>query len=69
MIHFIVSDPTCAESNSTGIWSYRKLMFTRCSPKMVEKVQQGLQGMSGNFVPIFKHTDWEKQADKLLTGK
>lgn len=69
MIHFIVSDPSCPPSNSAGIYEYKKLLFTRCHPTKTDKVQEGLQGMSGNLVPVFNVTDYKKQADKLLYGK
>jgi len=69
MIHFIISDPNCPMSNSTSIYQHGSLKYTKCNPKMVEKVKDGLQGMTGNLVPIFNHTDWEHQASKLLTGK
>jgi hypothetical protein len=71
MIHFIVSDPACSieKDKSVGIYPYKMLKFTRCHPSQVEKVRMGLQGLTGNHIPIFNVTDWEKQAIKLLTGK
>ncbi len=69
MIHFIVSDKSCRESKSIGLYPYKKLIFTRCNPKMVDKVREGLQGMSKNYVPVFNVDNWQEHADKLLTGK
>jgi len=69
MIHFIVSDPDCPVSNSTEIFKHGSLMYTICNPKMVEKVKNGLQGMTGNLVPIFSITDWQFQVRKHLAGK
>jgi len=71
MVHFIVSDPSCkiTDDNSVGIYPYRGLMFTRCNPEQVERVREGLQGLTGNYIPIFNVKDWEKSASKLLMGK
>lgn len=69
MIQFIVSDPECPLSNSTNIHKHGSLLFTRCNPKMVEKVRDGLQGLTGNLIPVYNHTDWEFQVRKHLTGK
>jgi len=69
MIHFIVADITCKRAKSIGIYPYKKLRFTRCHPDDAERAQIGLQGMTGNLVPIFSVTDWEVQVNKLLMGK
>lgn len=68
MVHFIVSDPKCPITNSAGIYPHNGLYFTRCHPSKVDKVQQGLQGISGNYVPVFNVSDWVQQADKLFFG-
>ena len=69
MIHFIVEDPRLSVEKETLIYGWNGLLYTTCNPKMTEKVQMGLQGMSGNHVPVLSHKTWRIEARKLFFGK